>query len=464
MANKILIKNAIVVTMDPERRIIKEGAVAIKGDRIFEVAKTPQLKDFKADKVIDAKGNLVLPGLIDTHVHHYQTLARGLADDVDIIPWCFERIYPYEALVTDEETTVGTLLGCAELIRHGTTTVCDPGGYRVDQIGKALKKSGMRGIVTWMGLDKEPPDRKFPPGFPGFLPTDETLKRGEEVVKAWHGAANGRIRASYGLRVESYISEALYKRAWKLAVRDNVLIQLHAACGPDLTAWMEQTTGYTTIAYLNSIGVLSPHWLFIHMTCVSDDEVEMLRKNDCKVTHNPGASLHGNFGAFTHGKFHEMMQKGIAVGLGTDSTAENNSLDLFRAMYQVTTVHKDVKGLPELIVPEKALEMATIDGARALMWENEIGSLEKGKKADVIIIDVHKPNWIPMHDFSIVPNLVYSGEGVDVTTSIIDGKIVMEKGKILTIDLKPVMEKAQEAGARIEKLLPYRIPSRWKVE
>src|SRR3989338_10118839 len=157
---------------------------------------------------------------------------------------------------------------------------------------------------------------------------------------------------------------------------------------------------------------------------------EDAQSHDTKICHNPGATLHGAYGAAVIGKFPEMLEMGITVAMGCDSSAANNSLDMFRTMYEVATVHKEIRLIPDLIPPEKALEMATVDGARALKWEKEIGSLEKGKKADVIIVETRRSNWIPMHDFSIVPNLVYSGEGADVESSIIDGKIGMENRKI----------------------------------
>jgi 5-methylthioadenosine/S-adenosylhomocysteine deaminase len=190
----------------------------------------------------------------------------------------------------------------------------------------------------------------------------------------------------------------------------------------------------------------------------------MLKDNDVKICHNPGATLHGAYGAAIIGKFPEMLDLGITIGMGCDSSAANNSLDMFRTMYEVATVHKEIRLIPDLIPPEKALEMATIDGARAVHWENEIGSLEKGKKADVIIVETRRSNWVPMHDFSIVPNLVYSGEGADVETSIIDGKVVMENRKILTINVDRVLNQAQAAAEKIISKLPYTIEPRWPVE
>jgi 5-methylthioadenosine/S-adenosylhomocysteine deaminase len=461
---RILVEGGTVITMDPRRRIVTDGAVAIENDRIVDVGKSAALAGFQAEKRIDARGKIVMPGLIDAHCHHVQMLARGLADEVDLIAWCYERIYPYEARLDEESTYWSALLCCVEMIRTGTTCVCDPGGYRMENVGRALEESGMRGIIAWSGMDQWSDDRPIPDGLPGKLGTEETLRVEERLVREWNGRAGGRIRASYGLRVEPNVSDRLYRGINELAKRDGAMVQMHAAVNRDQVEWVRRRTGHTVIEHMNSLGILGPHWFLIHMAAVTEPELPLLRDNDCRVIHVPGATLHGAYGSASLGKFPEMIDLGITVGLGCDSSAANNSLDMFRAMYQAATVHKEARIVPDLIAPEKALEMATIDGARAVHWEREIGSLEKGKKADLIVVDTRRSNWIPMHDFSIVPNLVYSGEGADVETSIIDGKIVMENRRISTVNVDRVLAEAQRAAAAIVAKLPYRLKPRWPVE
>jgi len=461
---ELMIVHGTVITVDPDRRIIKDGAVVIDRDRILDVGKTGSMRQkYESKKVIDAENKIVMPGMVDSHVHNVQMLTRGLGDDIDLIGWCFDRIYPFETLMTERDTYVSALLCAMEMIRTGTTCVCDPGGYRMDNVGDALKDIGMRGILSWAGMDQWSPDRNPPDGFPGKLSTQETLREEERLVQKWHKTVQGRIRASYALRVEPNITKELYLAIHKLAQRDNVLVQMHAAVNRDQVDWVKKHTGKTTIEYMDSLGILGPNWLLTHMAVLSEKELDMLKERHVKVCHNPGASMHGAYGACIVGKFPEMVAKGITVVLGTDSSAANNSLDMFRAMYQVATAHKEIRLIPDLILPEKALEMATIDGARALMWDDEIGSLEKGKKADVIIIDSCRPNWIPMHDFSIVPNLVYSGSGDDVETVIIDGRIVMENRIFKTIEPKDVLEEAQKCSEKIVSSLGYTINPRWKL-
>ncbi|HWP28061.1 MAG TPA: amidohydrolase [Chloroflexota bacterium] len=446
----IRIDHGIVLTMDPQRRIIKDGSVVIEGDRIVAVGKTADLAGaHPADQVLDATDKIVMPGLVDCHVHHCQTLLRGLANDIDLIAWCYDITYPYESVLTDEDTYLSALLADIEMIRTGTTTVADPGGYRMDHVARALIDSGLRGIICWAAMDQWSVDRPLPDGLPGKTTTDEAISQQERLIKEWHGAANGRLRASCGLRVEPNVSDALYRRTQALSEKYGVLVQFHAAVNRDQVEWVRRHTGQTTIEHMHTLGVLQENWLLTHMAVLTDHEVELLYRQGTRLCHNPGATLKGAYGAIRHGKFPEMIEAGLTVGTGCDSTAANDSLDMFRTMYLVATAHKEFRLQADLIPPEKALEMATITGAKALMWDDQIGSLEPGKKADVIVVDVRRSNWVPLHDFSLVPTLVYSGDGADVETSIVDGQIVMRDRRILTVDVDDVLERAQHAAKGI---------------
>jgi 5-methylthioadenosine/S-adenosylhomocysteine deaminase len=288
----------------------------------------------------------------------------------------------------------------------------------------------------------------------------------EEVVHRWYGQADGRIRSAYSLRTAVNVSETLFREAKKLADRDGTFIEMHLCTHEARVEATRRRHGTTVVDFLDRIGVLGSNWLFIHAPYISDTEVRLLKNADAKVSHPIGASLHGTYGSASRGKFPELLALGVTVGLGCDSTAANNSLDMFRAINLVATVHKEVRMIPDLIRPEKALEMATIDAARALGWDDQIGSLEVGKLADIIVVNASGTNWIPMHDFSIVPNLVYSGEGRDVETVIIDGTVVMENREIRTVDVSTVLARAQSAAEAIVARLPYRSELRptWRVE
>lgn len=461
----LLIEGGTIITMEPPRRVIKEGALLIDGDRIAEVGKAAELKALcLGAERLDAKGKLILPGLIDTHVHLGQMLARGLADDIDgkKVRWSWDRIYPWEARLTEEDVYISALLCCVEMIRTGTTTFADPGGRYMDAVGEAVKASGLRGIIAVASMDRSSDDWPLPEGMAPS--TEEALEESRGLMKRWHGATSDRVRVWASLRVEPNISEELIKGLGKLAANHGVGVQIHASVSQARVEWVRRKAGYTPLAYYDHLGVLGANWLATHLGWITEREVKLVVERQVKVCHAPGAALHGANGAITKGKFPELLAAGACVSLGTDSSAANNSLDMFQAMYLAATLHKEARLDGTLVTPEQALEMATINGARALLWEDQIGSLEKGKKADLIVVRMDGPNWVPVYDFSLVPALVYSGEGTDVETVIVDGKIIMQDGAIKTVSVEKVLRESQERAERLVASLPYKIEPRWRFE
>ncbi len=461
----LIVKGRWVVTLDERRRVIRDGAVAVEGDRIVDVGKQDAIrrKYTRGYELLGDEKKAVLPGLIDAHLHMTQMLARGLADDVDLITWIYKRVLPYEAVMTDRDVYISAMLCGLEAIKTGTTCFADPGGYRMENVARAVGELGIRGIIAWASMDIYDPARPVPEEL--RTSTEEAVKRNEELVRAFNGAFDGRLKAWCGLRVEPNVSAELITKINEVAKKYNVGIHMHNAVNKEQMEWVKRKTGKMTVEYLDSLGVLGPHWLLVHMGWVSDYEVELLRKHDVKVAHVPGATMKGAYGCIAFGKFPEMIEKGVTVCLGCDSSAANNSLDMFRAMYLVATAHKEVRYKPDLISPEQALEMATVNGAKALMWDQEISSIEPGKKADLILIDVKRPNWIPNHEFSLIPNLVYSGEGRDVDTVIIDGRIVMQDRKVVTVDEEEILEAAQRSSEgildRLKSKFGIEIKPRW---
>ena len=461
----LLIEGGYVLTMNPNREIIRDGAVVIQGNRISWVGKKSDLTDSqrKGVRIIDAAGKLVLPGFVDAHVHNSQMLARGISDDVDLMTWLYERILPYETLLTPEDAYISTLLCCVEMIRTGTTTTADPGSYQMDQVAQGMADTGIRGIISWAANDEHAVDRPLPKSLPGNVSTEESIQIQEDLIRRWQGAENGRIGVSYAIRTEVNASKDLLREIHRLSKENGLIAQMHVAVVPEQSEYMRKKTGMPSIEYLHSIGCLGPNWLLTHMAWLSDDEVDLVAETDTRVCHCPGAALKCVYGSVSQGKFPEMFEKGVTIALGCDASAANNTLDMFRAMYHVSTAHKEARMDPALLPPEKALEMATIDSAKALKMDDEVGSLEAGKKADVIVINPNRPNWLPMHEFSIVPNIVYAGDGHDVETSVIDGRVVMEKDGIKTVDEEEIVEKARESGRRLVSKLPYRLEPRWPV-
>jgi 5-methylthioadenosine/S-adenosylhomocysteine deaminase len=444
----LLVEGGYIVTIDGSRRVIRDGAVVIEDDRIVDVGKAGDLKNkYPRYEILNAKKKIILPGLIDAHLHQTQMLARGLADDVDLITWIHERILPYEAVMDDHDAYLSALLCSMEAIKTGTTYAVDPGGYRMENVAKAMSEIGIRGLIAWASMDVDDPARPIPKELK--TSTEEAVKRNEELLKRCQGMGDGRITVWCGLRVEPNVSAELMRKINDLAVKHGVGVEMHNAVSKEQMEWVLKRTGKTTVEYLDSLGVLGPHWLLIHMGWITDKEVSLLKQKDVKIAHVPGASMKGAYGSIAFGKFPELLSNGVTVCLGCDSCAANNSLDMFRAMYLAATAHKEVRYDPDLVLPEEALEMATIQGAKAIGQASMVGSIEKGKKADLIIINPNSSNWVPNHEFALIPNIVYSGEGRDVETVIIDGKIVMENRKIKTIDEVKVLEESQKSSERI---------------
>lgn len=460
----LLIHNGTVLTLDRHRRILHDGAVAVRDRRIVAVTSGPDAAaGFDAQRSIDAAGGLIIPGLIDVHLHHSQQLSRGLGDDVDLVSWVYDRILPYEAAMDEADTEISALLSCIEMIRTGTTCASDPGGYHVDAVGRAVEASGMRAVLAWAGMDRWPSDRPVPAALPGKLSTQQTLDALTRTAATWHHAADDRIRVAYGLRTEPNVSDDLFRATKELADRDRTFIHIHIAGTDRQVRWMRERTGHSSIGHLDALEVLDSNWLLAHVAAIDARDVELIARADARIAHQPGASTHGCYGAISHGHIPELMASGVTVGLGCDANSANNSLDMFRAINLAATLHKEVRLDPGLVPPERALEMATVDAARAIHWEDTIGSLEVGKAADIVVVDTTGPNWVPLHDFSLVPTLAYSGQGTDVRTTIVDGQVLMEDRRITTIDVDAVLAEAQGRAERLLARLPYRLQPAWPV-
>jgi 5-methylthioadenosine/S-adenosylhomocysteine deaminase len=432
------IEHGTVVTLDGRRRVLEDGAVAIRGDRIAAVDSTAALAGQPASRVIDATGRLVLPGLVSAHCHNMHGLARGLGDDAPVDVWTHARIYPYETLLTDEDAYWSTLLGCAEMIRTGTTCHADPGGYAMDGVGQALTDCGLRGVFAWAGMDEFPEGHEPPAGFPGRKTTEETLAANERLVKRWHRTAGDRVRVAYGLRLEPNVSDELFQGVKACADRDQTLVQFHCLL-PGLGDVVKERVGMSTVQWLAGLGALGPNWLLAHMAEATDSDVVIVKMHDARVAHDPAP------GAGSRGKLAELLSRGVTVGLGCDTIAAADGPDMFRTMRQVANTLEEGG-------PEKALEMATIDGARALGWDAEIGSLEPGKRADVIVVDARGSNGVPQ-------------DGAHVETTIVDGRVLMESRRLSTIDGARVLAEARRITERIARELPYQetLRPRWPV-
>ena len=445
-----------VVTMDSARRIIENGTVLVSGDVLTYVGENLPGDRFEAAKSYSAKGCLVLPGLIDGHNHPGQFLSKGLADDVDILEWLYGRVYPFEANMTADDAYIGGLGNFTEMVRHGTTCFVDPGGYYVDRIVQAAVKVGIRGIVSRSTRDL--PSAKYP--LPKHLDEtrDEVLARGEDLVKRFHRTYQDTIRAWFSLRVPYNISDELGRAIGELARKYGVGVHSHVAAQPGENERVEAVWGKRVIARYEALGLMAPNLYLVHMGWVNDQEIEVLAAHDVKVCHCPSASMQGAYGNVGRGTFPKMLAAGVIVSLGTDSATVGRFLDMVRVMYLAACAHREITLDPTTIGAFKALEMATVDGARAAMWD-EIGSLVPGKRADLIIVDTSGPEWHPLA--SAVRSLIYSADGSSVRTVVINGRVVMQDRRFLTVDEGEVLLEVDRAASRVAQRAGIHVTGEW---
>ncbi len=429
----ILIRNGMVLTMDAENRVIDSGWVAVEGDRIARVGGSDQAAPGAAE-VIDARGGLVLPGLVNGHTHAAMTLFRGLADDLPLMDWLNHYIFPVESRMDADFVYSGTLLACAEMILSGTTTFCDMYLFE-DAVARAAQAAGMRCLVGEVLYD-------FPS--PNYGPIERGFEYTEHLIRKW------RDDPLVSIAVEPHAtftcSPKLLERARDLAARHDVPLIIHLAETAQEVVEVRARHGRTPARLLHDLGLLGPRLIADHCVQLEEAEIELLADHRVKVIHNPESNMKLASGIAPIPK---LLKRGVFVGLGTDGCASNNNLDLFGEMGTAARLHK-VRDLdPTAIDALTVLRMATIEGARALGMADRIGSLERGKQADIIVLDTDRPHLTPLYNpFS---QLVYAARGSDVTHTLIHGRVVMANRRLFTLDLESVMARAREKSADVLK-------------
>jgi 5-methylthioadenosine/S-adenosylhomocysteine deaminase len=384
-----------ILTMDGRRRILKDGALAIAGDRVVDIGPSRQLADrYTAPDTRDLRGRLITPGLIDSHIHSAFQLSRGLADEAGSQKFLFQRMYPYEGYLNEEESYWTAALCALEELRHGVTCMVDPGNYQPQESVEALAKSGIRAIVAKSAMDiAKSSFGALPPTF--LETTDEALARSEQVIARYHQSHGGRIRASLSFRGVNNASDDLIRRMKAMADAHQVGFQAHACFAKETRDSSVGATGLTEVERLHRLGVLGPNLLLIHMGWATPHELLLLRDHGVKVVAAASSSFHNGYGNVTMGKIPELLAMGVKVGLGSDH-ASSGIVDLVQEMFLVAGGYKEVRIDAEVMPPETVLEMATVNGAACAWWEDEIGSLEVGKKADLTIFDTRRPEWQPL--------------------------------------------------------------------
>jgi 5-methylthioadenosine/S-adenosylhomocysteine deaminase len=428
----LIIKNSTILTMNSKNSILKNGFLVIRGDSISHMG-TGDMPSISAGKIIDAKDGLVLPGLVNGHTHAAMTLFRGLADDLPLMQWLENYIFPAERNMDAEFVYTGTQLALAEMILSGTTTFCDMYLFE-EEVAKAAKKAGVRCLAGEVLYD-------FPS--PNYGSVENGLEYTESLIQKW------RDDPIVSIAVEPHslftCSPELLMASNELALKHRVPLIIHVAETLNEVSEIKRKYAKTPIEHLDSLGLLGAHLIAGHCVHLGQSEITKMAEHGVKVVHNPESNMKLASGI---APIPELIKQGVTVGLGTDGCASNNNLDLFSEMDTAAKLHKVHAMDPTAVDAVTVLRMATIEGARALGLQDITGSLEIGKKADVIVIDTHKPHLTPM--YNATSHLVYAASGNDVTHSVINGKLVMEDRKLLTLNLDEVIAHSREKSVQVK--------------
>jgi len=435
--NRLVIDGGTVVVMDPAGTVLEGGAVMIEGERIIELLSANDPRPYGVE-VLDATGHLVIPGLINTHGHAAMSLFRGLADDLPLMTWLEQHIFPVEAeLVAPDFVYWGTLLASAEMLRNGTTTFADMYYFR-DDVARAVTEIGIR-AVTGPGIIGFPA--------PDFPSPEASLQDAAEFLEEYR---------DHPLVIPGVSAHALYTtpldaiaQAATLAREYDTPFQIHTAEDATEDADARAETGMGVIDALASAGVLRPGTVLAHSIYLTDDDIEQIAASGAGIAHNPQSNM--KLGIPRAAPVPKALAAGIPVGLGTDGPASNNDLDLFDEMDAAAKLHKFVSGDASALPAETVFRMATAGGARALNLHDRIGSLEPGKLADIVLLSVERPGMTPL--YRVYSHLVYAARGSDVTTVLVHGRVVLRDGRVVTIDEREVMERARGFGDRIQEVV-----------
>lgn len=430
----LLIVNGTIVTMNPARRVVANGAVAIDGTDIVAVDAADVIRrQYRARETIDASGRVVMPGLINTHTHAPMVLFRGLADDLALMDWLQRYIFPAEAAtVSPEFVRAGTRLAALEMIQSGTTTYADM-YYFEEEIAKETKAAGLRGILGQTVIQFPVPDARTPA---------EALARAEKFIIAFRN--DPLITPAVAPHAMYTLDAATLRAARDLSVRYNVPTLIHVAETESELHTSQERYKRSPVAFLDGLGFLGAGVVAAHGIWVSAEDIQILKSRSVGISHNPESNMKLASGT---APVTEYLRAGVAVGLGTDGAASNNDLDMFEAMRTTSLLHKLHTRDPRAVSAQTALEMATIGGARALGMDRAIGSLEAGKRADVIVVSMSRAGQTPLYD--PISHLVYATHGDDVQTVVVNGKVLMRNRRVLTLDEAAVLSAAREWAPKV---------------
>ena len=441
-SDSLLIKNGYILTLNPQRQILRDGAIYIENEKIVEVGKTENLKMHNAERIIDAKNKIVMPGLIDTHIHLAQALIRGCADDVSLVDWLKKYVWVLQGNFTHDDGKVSAELCMAEMIRTGTTSFVEcmiHSRYGFNGIAKAVEKVGMRGALSKIVMDSTGYADSADIMYPGMVENaEECLTETEKMYNKWHGKADGRIQVWYGLRSLGGVTPELFKDVARKTRERKTHMTMHLGEVVDDVRYVKENFDTNLTGFAHDHELLGPEMIFAHGIHFEDAELKVLAETKSNISHCPASNTKLASG---FAKIPQMLKIGVPVSLGCDGGPSNNTYDMIREMRLAALIHKAVVSDPLVVSAENVIEMATLGGAVAMGIDNKVGSLEVGKLADIILIDMYDLGLTP--SVNPVSNLVYSGNGLSVDTTIVNGKVLMSNKQLLTLDLEQVKSKAR---------------------
>ena len=447
----LLIRNIDwLITVDAGRRILRDGAIAVRDGRIVAVGKTADIAGSCAAKSeIDGRHMVATPGFVDCHLHSSFQLSRGLADEANAQVFLFERMYPYEAALEGEDVHVAAALAASELLRHGVTCFVDPGNYHPESSISGALSTGIRMLVSRSSFD-------LTKSVLGILPermmetTELALERAEAVLQTYTRGKDPRLSATASFRGLNNASDELILGLKTLADKYGTLLQTHACFSYSTHDSSLARCGLAEIERMEQLGVLDERMLVVHSGWLEPQEVELLARRKPSLVCAPSSSLHNGYGNFVVGKLPELMAFGVNVTLGSDH-ASSGIVDMVQEMRAACCGYKETRLNPRVMPPETALEMATINGAKVTPWAGEIGSIETGNQADIVLFDTRRPEWQPV--INPVSNLVYSATGDSVRHVFVAGEQVVRDGRLTRIDEEALYREVPKAVERFSRRL-----------
>ncbi len=459
----MILDGATIITMDSGRRIFARGALVVRGDRIVAVGPADEILSAHPDEErVDFSGRLIIPGLIDTHVHQAQAMIRDCADDMALVQWLCERVWVLQGSYDHEDGVVSARLCIAEMLKSGTTTFLESGlahRYGFEGVAQVVADTGIRACLSKKVMDiatYASEDNAMPLGLRETR--EESLLTTLDMFDRWNGAADGRIRVGFGPRTPGGVSPQLYREMVSEARARGMGITMHLAEVEADRQFLRQTYQMSPVEFARSVGLVGPDVVLVHMVWLDDQDIAILAETGTSVSHNPSSNSKLASGVCPVPR---LLAAGVNVALGCDGGPSNNTYDLLAEMKLAALVHKAVSLDPTVVPAESVLEMATINGARALRWDHEIGSLEVGKKADIVVVNRDRCGLSP--GLNPVSALVYSATGADVDSVMVDGRWLVRHGELLTIDEEEAVAQARERARRLYAATGIDPSPRWPV-